>query len=283
MFGYIAVNKPELKIREFDRYRAWYCGLCHALKSRAGRVGQVTLTYDITFLYILLSALYEPETEEVQARCVVHPVKKHAELRNALAAYAADMNLLMAYYQAEDDWQDDKNAIKGLLAKSGKGQAARIRETYPAKCAAIEAAMKEVAAGEAAGDVPFDEMASRFGRVLAEVFAYRKDEWEEALRRMGFFLGKFVWILDAAEDLRADVKSGAYNPFKGREEDPAFPEDIGQALQMMMAECAQAFEYLPIVEETGILRNVLYAGVWDRYAAWRGEWAGSGPDEPKEP
>ena len=283
MFGYVNVNRPEMKVRDLELYRGYYCGLCHELHERYGRRGQLLLSYDAAFLAVLLSGLYEPEEDETRRRCVVHPAVRHLEVTSPYTRYAADMNVMLAYRKALDDWQDDRNAIKGLLAKSLKGQAARIREAYSEKCAAIEAAMKEVAAGEAAGDVPFDEMASRFGRVLAEVFAYRKDEWEEPLRRMGFFLGKFVWILDAAEDLRADVKSGAYNPFKGREEDPAFPEYIGQVLQMMMAECAQAFEYLPIVEETGILRNVLYAGVWDRYAAWRGEWAGSGPDEPKEP
>ena len=74
MYGYVVMNKPELKIREYDEYRAYYCGLCKALKHAAGKRGQIALSYDMTFLALLLSALYEPETEKIQERCMIHPV-----------------------------------------------------------------------------------------------------------------------------------------------------------------------------------------------------------------
>ncbi|MBR7147285.1 MAG: hypothetical protein IKD13_00520, partial [Firmicutes bacterium] len=69
MFGYVLVDKPELKIREFDVYKSWYCGLCQKLKERSGFLGQMTLTYDMTFLILLLHGLYEPEERCGECRC----------------------------------------------------------------------------------------------------------------------------------------------------------------------------------------------------------------------
>ena len=74
MFGYVLINKPELKIREFEVYQSYYCGLCHCLQERSGVFGRMTLNYDITFLTMLLSDLYEPETESKYSRCIVHPI-----------------------------------------------------------------------------------------------------------------------------------------------------------------------------------------------------------------
>ena len=84
MFGYVTVNKPELKIREFDEYRSWYCGLCSELKAHYGRIGQVTLSYDMTFLAMFLNSLYEPEEKCGKENCALHPFKKHAYTESAI-------------------------------------------------------------------------------------------------------------------------------------------------------------------------------------------------------
>ena len=82
MFGYVLINKPELKIREFEVYQSYYCGLCHCLQERSGVFGRMTLNYDITFLTMLMSDLYDPETEARYSRCMVHPIHKHCSLKN---------------------------------------------------------------------------------------------------------------------------------------------------------------------------------------------------------
>jgi hypothetical protein len=110
-----------------------------------------------------------------------------------------------------------------------------------------------------------DEVAGAFGQIMAEIFAYRQDEWEETLRRMGFFFGKFIYLMDAYEDIESDVEKGTYNPFKDIFLKEDFEEQAEQVLLMMMAECSKAYERLPIVENTQILRNILYSGVWSRY------------------
>ena len=111
MFGYITICKPELKIKDFEKYRGYYCGLCQDLKKRYGRSGQLTLSYDMTFLILLLSSLYEPDTQLSSCKCVAHPFEAHPTRQNIFTEYAADMNLLLSYYKCVDDWEDVNSDI----------------------------------------------------------------------------------------------------------------------------------------------------------------------------
>lgn len=265
MFGYIAVNKPEMKFREFDVYQSYYCGLCKSLKERYGKRGQLTLSYDMTFLALLLTSLYEPETVSGVRRCIAHPVEKHRYCQNEFTDYAADMNLLLSYEKCLDDWNDERSVKKGMMGLLLKNQNHQVYERYPEKIDEICRKMKEIHEFEKADSRNIDEVAGAFGAIMAEIFAYRKDEWEETLRCMGFFLGKFIYLMDAYEDIETDLKQGMYNSLKSMYEDPDFEEQAERMLLMMMAECSKAFERLPIVENTEILRNILYSGVWCRY------------------
>ena len=111
MFGYVLVNKPELKIKDFEKYRSYYCGLCHALGERHGTKGRLTLNYDMTFLIMILTDLYEIEERVTYGRCPVHPAKKHCSRRSSVTDYCADMCVLLAYYKCKDDWKDEANQI----------------------------------------------------------------------------------------------------------------------------------------------------------------------------
>ena len=114
MFGYVLVNKPELKIKEFEKYRSYYCGLCHALGDGYGQLARLTLNYDMTFLIMLLSDLYDQEETLSESRCIVHPVNKHSARRSKATDYCADMCVLLAYYKCVDDWNDEKKHKAGI-------------------------------------------------------------------------------------------------------------------------------------------------------------------------
>ena len=131
MFGYVMINKPELKIKEYERYHAYYCGLCRTIKKEYGIFGQFTLTYDMTFLIVLLTALYEEQPDHQKHHCMVHPVKKHSMLTNEITQYAAAMNIALSYHHFKDDWEDEKS-IKGLSgARLVKRKYKRIEKKYP--------------------------------------------------------------------------------------------------------------------------------------------------------
>lgn len=267
MFGYVVPNESELKLWQFEHYRSYYCGICRDLKEMHGRSGQITLSYDTTFLALLLTSLYEPGDARDEIRCAVHPAKKHPTRRNIYTAYAADMNVLLSYYSCLDDWEDERQVRKYALSRMLKGTAASMSEKYPEKAAVMKKNLDLLHQAEKAGDQNLDKVSGCFGEIMAEIFAFKKDEWEATLRRMGFYLGKFIYLMDAYDDLDKDRKSGNYNPLLARENEPDFDEKCRELLTMMMAECCRSFEVLPVLENLDILRNILYSGVWSRFNA----------------
>ncbi len=270
MFGYVMIDKPELKIKEFDRYRSYYCGLCEALKRRHGLVGRAMLTYDMAFLEMLLSDLYDiGDGEEAveDRRCIVHPLHRHCQRYSVVSEYCADMTILLAYQKCLDDWQDEHRPGRWIWSKLLKRHYEEVREREPERVAAVESRLQRLHIVENAKDTPMDKVAKLFGEIMAIVFVWKDDFWKDDLYRVGFFLGKYIYLLDAYEDLEKDRKSGAYNPFLGlpETEGPEFEAQVLQLLTMMMGECTEAFERLPLVENMSILRNILYSGVWVRY------------------
>lgn len=296
MFGYVTICEPELKMKDWRKYRAYYCGLCKTLRERHGHIGQMTLSYDMTFAVILLTSLYESEPNVSEHRCKTHPIKKQKMLQNEITEYCADMNVLLSYYHMKDNWEDEKK-ISGLAgAATLKRKAEKIAQRYPRQSRVILQELKNLAAYEAADSQNIDEPAGCFGRLMAELFVYREDAWEKTLREIGFFLGKFIYIMDAYEDLKKDMQEGCYNPLRrlyeenhgktsadesmvaenknkaGLEEhdsvsrvSDAYETLCYEMLCMMIAEASAAFEKLPCLWDEDILRNILYAGVWSKF------------------
>ncbi len=265
MFGYININPEALGEAARERYQAYYCGLCRTLKERHGNMGRVTLSYDMTFLLILLSSLYEPEEERAAGRCALHPVKERPFARNEIAGYVADMNIALAYHKKMDDWADDRSAAGLAQATLLRGAYGRVEKRYPEKCTHIERRLTEITEIERARDLRMDPPANLTASLLGELFAYRDDLWQTPLRRMGEELGRFIYMMDAYDDLPEDAKRNRYNPLIPLQDREDFEELTRETLMMTMAECVRAFEVLPLVKDAEILRNVLYGGVWRRY------------------
>ena len=265
MFGYVTICEPELKVKDLKKYRAYYCGLCRILKEDYGFMGQMTLTYDMTFAVILLSSLYESQTETQMHRCKVHPVKKQFMLINEITSYAAAMNVLLAYYHMEDDWLDERKMSSFMTKSLIHKKAERISGQFPRQSGAIRKWLRELAVCEEEESTDIDRTAGCFGHLMEELFVYKEDIWEKNLRRMGFFLGKFIYIMDAYEDLPEDMEKGRYNPLKAIYGQEDYEERMHQILCMMIAESTAEFERMPCLVDVDILRNILYDGVWSRY------------------
>ena len=267
MFGYVVVNRDTLSPESEARYRAYYCGLCKALRKRHGLTGALTLSNDMTFLSIVLTALYEPEETHGSERCAMHPVKKHDWIYSEAAEYAADMNVMLAYNLCMDSWRDEKKLFS--LAEAGliKHGYEKVRKLYPEKCEFVGDMIRALAEIEAkAPDGDIDRPTNLTGELIGEIFAWKDDEWKNALTRMGAALGRFIYIMDAYDDLPKDLKKSCYNPLKPIADVEDYEDRCLDMLTMHIAECTEEFEILPIIRDAGLIRNVLYSGVWNKYA-----------------
>ncbi len=288
MFGYVVVNKQELKIKDFDRYQEYYCGMCHALKEKHGTMAQMSLSYDVTFGAILLSALYEPITLRQEKRCIRHPMKKKKYLQNFFIDYMADINIVLTYYKCIDDWEDEGSFFKLSYGKTIVNSVKKIKRKYPKKVKIIRDRLKKLSAYEKECNTNIDTLSSVFGDIMAEVFDINPkeckvngiygNEWIRDLRSLGFHLGKFIYILDAYDDVENDIEKGCFNPFMDKYKNSRIILDnktgkkksdfdvwVRDLLMLIAADIAKAYEKLPIVEDVAILRNIIYSGIWTKY------------------
>ena len=265
MFGYVNVNPEQLDARARGRYTAYYCGLCRVLRERHGNAAGITLSYDMTFLLILLSSLYEPAEVNAMGRCLAHPIKKRAYIRNEIVDYAADMNIALAYHKCADDWADDRSLAGLARMKLLSGAYKKVAEAHPLKCESIAGCLREISKLERANDPRADPAANWTASMLGEIFAFRPDIWQAPLRAMGEELGRFIYMMDAYEDLPGDIAKGRYNPLAAMRARDDFEDLCRDGMLMMISGCARAFDVLPLGEDADILHNVLYGGVWRKY------------------
>ena len=266
MYGYIRAYKPELRFREYDIYHGCYCGLCEALHRRHGTAARWTLSYDMTFLILLLTGLYEPEETRTEQRCIAHPFHKNLHIQSTVTDYAADMSILLFRDKCMDDWNDERKisrrAAVGMFSRSYR----KIQRQYPEKCSVVRTQLEKLHEMEQNHESNPEIPAGCFGTMLGELFVWKDDIWADTLRQVGFYLGKFIYLLDAYDDLEHDRKKQCYNPFHQTDTtEPQFSQNCEALLQMMMSSCAAAFERLPILHYEEILRNILYAGVWTKF------------------
>lgn len=269
MFGYVIVNKPELKIKDFDFYQSFYCGLCETLKQHYGRFGQASLNFDMTFLVLVLSGLYESEITETSSRCIMHPMKQHMARTSEFSKYGADMTIVLTYLKCKDDWQDEHKQSSHILQSALKKKYEALKNVYPEKIKRIEAALQENDELEQQSCTDLDVLASKTGAFMGEIFCVKEDEWHDSLFTFGDYLGRFIYLMDAYDDLQEDQKEGRFNPFIQYAEREDFDDWVKEILELMMASSAAAFEKLPILLYTDMIRNIIYSGVWAKYDAVR--------------
>ena len=132
---------------------------------------------------------------------------------------------------------------------------------------AVEAYMRKLNMLESKRETNLDAIAGLTGEMLGEIFSWKDDIWAEELHCLGFYMGKFIYLMDAYEDLEKDLRKKEYNPFEAMVKNN--PKDFDTLskliLTSMMSECSKSFERLPILRHASIIRNILYPGVWSKY------------------
>ncbi|MDR1438582.1 MAG: DUF5685 family protein [Clostridiales bacterium] len=269
MFGYIVTNRKTLSKAEILRYKSAYCGLCRHLRLAYGNAGRSALSYDMAFVALLLSALYELPEEAGQERCLASPARRHPYIATEATAYAADMNIMLAYYQALDDWNDERSQPALAASRRLAEFLPAIGERWPVQTECAARCMGKLAEIEKGNELNPDAALNCFGELMGGLLAWRQDGHEASLRRIGAALGRFVYLLDANNDLADDIRNERYNPLV------ALPRaDFKPLLALVIGECAAEFESLRISRDIHLLRNVIYSGVWLKYRPSRGRAGG---------
>lgn len=265
MFGFVAARQDLLTEEQRASYRGCYCGLCHSLRERHGAYARLTLTYDMTFMVLVLSSVYDSERRSGESICPVHPFKGQAFWQTEITDYAADMNMALAYLNCLDDWRDDLSLAAFAEAKLMEKTYNEVKSRYPRQCRVMEECISALSEIEKSRKPMPDEASQCFGRLMAELFVYKEGWFEEYFRGLGMALGQFIYIMDACIDLKDDKRYYKYNPLKelfGRTDEMERFRDI---LEMLMGDCVRSFEMLPVVQDADIIRNILCFGVWTQF------------------
>ena len=260
MFGFVVLSKANSNEEERAIYKSHYCGLCHVLGEKYGKKGMMALSYDMVFLEMLLSDLYDEERVSGKETCHLHPIKAPAYTYTKASGYAADMQMLLYYYSLLDNVHDEGRDKK--KAESYRENVESLEKIYPRQVNAIKKYLSEIERRESENCKDINQMALLFGKILGEIFAKDDDGFfSPDLRALGCGLGRFIYILDAWTDRKKDWKRDLYNPFdKNTAED-----DAKNLLLDAAATASEAFERLALDEYIPILRNILYSGIWTKF------------------
>jgi len=279
MLGYVKPDKPELKIKEFELYSGYYCGICKSIAKRYGQFPRLALNYDSVFLAILIAGL-NPAKEMIKTeRCIVHPIKKKTIVYDSPEIdYAADILLLLAYYKLKDDFQDEQSKKAAIGAAFMRGTYRKLQEIASTKCSYVEEQLKELTRLEMENCASIDRSAEPFAKLMEEVFDYtgwndeKRVENSEIFRRIGYHLGKWIYLIDAYDDIEENLKKKTFNPLilqfnfnADSESIDQFKERIRERIEMnlvlYLAEIAKCCSQLKFEKNQGLIENILYFGL----------------------
>lgn len=276
MFGYVRPLRPELKCRDFDLYRATYCGLCRCMRRRYGLLAPMFLNYDFTFLTLLL---WQPEEgfTPCQGRCHANPLRKKPMCPDAPALeLAADESVILTWWKLRDSVRDD-GPVKGmparalsLLLRPAYRKAAGLRPEFDR---AVRASLEELSILEKEQCPSIDRTADTFARLLQAVVP-PEDSRNRVLSQFLYHLGRWIYLVDARDDLEEDQKTGDYNPVALRYgpegDDPALARTLDHSLELMGA----AFQLGEYGCRRALLENILYLGLpLVQRSVFDGSWA----------
>lgn len=352
MLGYVKIDRGELKVREYEIYCGYYCGVCKSIGKRYGQLPRMALSYDAAFLAILLASLEDEPDEPVQEHCIGHHIKKKTIIRGKAIDYAADVMLILAWHKLLDDAHDENKVFAKATAALLKGIYKKLRTRHPALCEGIEKHLHKLAALEEEKCAQLDPAAEAFAKIMEIIFAEgahiilgetnatectgattdsvsnttpprdpadfsnlasasshrttnfadcadattdsasgipdaeakKQDTFltisetlpdispQEALAKIGYHMGKWIYLADAIDDIEENIRSGAYNPLlfrfgydAGRETPQAFrtriEEDLKFNLYHYLAMVSNYMNSLDIKKNQGIIENIIYFGL----------------------
>ena len=266
MFGYVRVDKPELKVKEYEMYKAVYCSLCKSLGKHYGILSRFTLSYDFTFLALLNMSLKDGCNKIEQKRCAFNPLKKcnYCKADDDLEMPCAAA-MIMTYYKLLDNIDDEKGikkigylCLKPILKSANKKAALK----YPQIEKIVSDYIKEQATLEKADCKEFDRIAHPTAKALAKILMLCSEDnsQKRVLERIGYCLGRYIYLMDAFCDFQSDIKTGSYNVLKNKQKEE-IDDFVKSQIYFSINEASKAFELLDIKKYKSILGNIIYLGL----------------------
>ena len=272
MFGYVRINKPELKVREYEVYRGLYCSLCKAIGKYYGVLARLTLSYDITFLVLARLSLSGVRPCFKGGRCPFNPTKKCNYCLNAEEElkYAASISMMLFYHKVRDNIADSsffKRLMMYLLLPYASIKNRKAERLYPEISKKITASMERQRLVEKQKEKLTDKASHESADALGMIFCEGIENEKEEAYRFGYGIGKWVYLCDAADDILKDIKYGSYNPFVEKyslrsEKDitDRVREEIEGILNMSCSIACSAYDDIKEKTLSTIVENIIYEG-----------------------
>lgn len=262
MFGYIRPAKERLNAHDEELFQAVYCGLCHELGRKYGFSARFVLNFDFTFLAILLSEAGAPAC--TSCRCIAHPCKACCVMAHtASLEVAADHSIVLAWWQLRDHIKDHgllkslPYRLAALFLRSAYRKASRC---VPEFDASVQRHLSDLAAREREHCASLDQAAEPFAALMADIAAVAPDELHRRVMAEIFYhLGRWIYLVDAADDLKKDFEAGYYNPLRYRYGltdgtlDEKTQQEVALSLDLSVHRMASAYALL----ERGVWSNIL--------------------------
>ena len=283
MFGYITPLKAEMKVKDFARFKCYYCGLCCHIKKEFGNIPRMSLNYDMTFLGLLLDALNPEELKVSSYRCSLHPTEKKIVIAdNKALSYAAAMNIFLFYYKLLDDAHDDKN----LKSKFFSTLLSPYKKKFSSSIIKINNDIKQclndlsiLENNKAFNSI--DEICDPFSKLVGVIlrdYPYEliNDclELRNTLYTLGYSIGKWIYLIDALDDLKSDMEKRKFNPinFLYNKDSLTYDKFIEVAkpkIEFTILNCGyscrESLEKLQLNRNQDILYNIIELGLMDKY------------------
>lgn len=274
MFGYLKPDKPEMKVREYEAYKSVYCGLCKVIGKSYGIVSRLTLSYDCTVLAMLYASLKNEKLEYTRKRCTSNPLKKcnFCLSDGDSFRFAGAVCVIMTYYKLEDVISDS-GFFKRFAARLGRLFFAvshrRAKKVYPLIEQEVKQLMHEQSEVESNPASGIDAAAEPTAKVLSNicVMMAQSEKEETILKHFGYYVGRWIYLIDAADDFEDDVKHGSFNPFfnaikaMGKISNEEAKQYFNSVLNATSAEISAAYNLLNIRQNKPILDNIINLGL----------------------
>ena len=269
MFGYVTIGNNQVTEDEYAVFSSYYCGVCKATGKIASHISRLGLSYDITFLALILSSI-ESEAELENKRCIIHPLKKRSIVTSDKAVtYAAGVGVLLTYLKFKDDWKDDKS-IKALIGMATFWSGCRrVKTQLKHEYNIIKSQLDILSDCEKRDSDSIDDTAEAFGKILECLFTpdfVTNEKHSRTLAWLGFNLGRWIYIIDAVNDLERDLKVGAYNPFinMGYKDLKSCAKDMELSLTLTLDGIATSFELVDIKHNRDLIAKMIYISLKEK-------------------